>query len=155
MNDTRPPFKTDPSEPLPASLFDDVDACVSNESVIASGVVLEVFSVPIVFQRIFVTMTGSVTAALMLSRAISITENLDPATNGWFEQTSDEWERDIGLSRFEQQTARRVLKETGYLQEARRGIPGRIIYWVDCALVWKSASEISAQRWSKGVRESK
>jgi hypothetical protein len=143
------PPKVGSSEPIPVSLFDVADAELSNQHVIASSVVLEAFSAPIVFQRIFVDMTGSVTAALMLSQAISITDNLAPETQGWFEQTSEEWQRDIGLSRFEQQTARKVLKDLGYLHEARRGIPGRIVYWIDCSRVWASVSEISKERWSQ------
>ena len=51
---------------------------------LTSGLVLEVFDMPITFHRCLVRVTGSVTAALMLSQAMAWTDALAPEVDGWF-----------------------------------------------------------------------
>ena len=74
---------------------------------------------PIAFQRVFVTLTGSVTAALMLSQAVFWNKRVSVEKDGWFYKTIDEWQDETGLTRYEQETARKKLKK--YLQVERRG----------------------------------
>jgi hypothetical protein len=73
---------------------------------------LEVFAEPIMFHRCYVTLTGSVTAALVLSYASYATEEIAAETHseGWFVKTVAQWQHDTGLTRTELESARRKLK---------------------------------------------
>lgn len=79
----------------------------------------EKFDAPIAFHRIFVEITNSVTAALMLSQAVYWTKRTaDP--DGWFWKTTAEWTTETGLSRREQITARQKLEDIGVLNTEAR-----------------------------------
>lgn len=91
---------------------------------------LDSFDRPIAFHRGFVTLTGSVTAALMLSQAVYWQRRThDP--EGWWWKTMEDWTEETGLSRKEQESARRRLKTIGLLEEERRGVPARLYFRVD------------------------
>lgn len=85
---------------------------------------------PIAFHRGFKDITGSTVAALLLSQlwywAIR-TSNAE----GWFYKTQEEWEHETGLTRTEQETARKVLKRLGILEEKRVGIPAQLYYRIN------------------------
>ena len=86
---------------------------------------------PIVFHRIFVDITGSVTAALWLSYALYALEAHPAHHDGWFSKSQDEWQRDTGLTRREQETARRRLRVLELLEE-RRAMNLPLAFRVDC-----------------------
>jgi hypothetical protein len=94
---------------------------------------LKVLSRPIAFHRCLAELTGSVTAGLMLSQAVYwMDRTKDP--DGWFWKTQDEWFDETMLSRKEQETARRRLKELAggaVWQEQLRGVPAKLFYRVD------------------------
>ena len=85
---------------------------------------------PIAFHRCFVTLTGSITAALMLSQAV-YWQQRTKHEDGWWFKTRDEWTEETGMRRREQETARRRLRQLGLLHEERRGVPAQLWYWVD------------------------
>jgi hypothetical protein len=77
---------------------------------------------------------GSYKAAAMLSVALAWTRNWlhrHPEREGWFWKTRAEWLRETGLSRREQESARKALVMRGLLREARRGMPARMHYRLD------------------------
>ena len=76
---------------------------------ITPELLLEVFDLPVTFHRCLVPITGGVTAALMLSQAIRATEDLDSEACGWFTRSQEQWSEETGLTRREQETARRSL----------------------------------------------
>ena len=85
---------------------------------------------PIAFHRCFVDPTGSITAALMLSQALYWQQRTkDP--DGWWYKTREEWREETGMSRWEQEEARKRLRRVGVMREERRGIPARLWYRVD------------------------
>jgi hypothetical protein len=86
---------------------------------------------PIAFHRVFVKLTGSVTAALMLSQAVYWTKRANSGGIGWFYKTITQWEEETGLSRHEQETSRKALRRFSFWQEKRRGIPAQMYYHVD------------------------
>lgn len=112
---------------------------------------------PISFHRAFVDVTGSVTSALWLSWAVNQV-NIQAAqlkqrgvakledTQVWFESNHPDCERDTGLTRREQDTARRILREAKILHErtAHRGKGFHIDTHVLSALL----AEKSAAAWS-------
>jgi hypothetical protein len=86
---------------------------------------------PIAFHRVFVKLIGSVTAALMLSQAIYLTKRANSGGVGWFYKTITQWEEETGISRHEQETARKALRRFSFWQEERRGVPAQLYYRVD------------------------
>jgi hypothetical protein len=105
---------------------------------ITAELLLEVFDLPVSFHRCLVPITGGVTAALMLSQAIWTTQTIDPDANGWFTKSRDQWIDDTGLSRWEQQTARRALRNAGFLEERRVGMPAKLWFRVRPEVVWRA-----------------
>jgi len=97
---------------------------------ITQSLLLEVFDQPVSFHRCLVPVTGSVTAALMLSQAIWSSQTSEPEADGWFVKSRWEWEDETGLSRWEQETARRVLRDGGFLDERRVGMPAKLYFRV-------------------------
>jgi hypothetical protein len=105
---------------------------------ITAELLLEVFDLPVSFHRCLVPITGGVTAALMLSQAISTTQTLEHAASGWFARSQDQWTEETGLSRWEQETARRALRSAGFLEERRNGMPAKLWYRVRPEAVWRA-----------------
>jgi len=46
----------------------------------------------------------------------------------WWCRTQAEWERETGLTRREQETARRKLKAHGLLEERKSGVPAKLYF---------------------------
>ncbi len=97
---------------------------------ITAELLLEVFDLPVSFHRCLVPITGGVTAALMLSQAIWTSQAIDGAANGWFSKSQGEWSDETGLSRWEQETARRALRSAGFVEERRVGMPAKLWFRV-------------------------
>lgn len=100
---------------------------------VQSAMLLDIFDEPIVFHRSFVPVAGSITAALFLSYASYAYDFLPAENEGWFTKTQEEWERDTGLTRREQETARRMLRERGLLEERKVGMPAVLWFRVNWA----------------------
>lgn len=90
---------------------------------------------PIAFHRPFVTITGSVTAALFLSQAIYWAKRCKAHEDGcfWFYKTQADWEEETGLTRYEQEGARKALRNLGVLKEKRIGLPAKLYFCIDLA----------------------
>ena len=101
---------------------------------------------PITFHRCFVRITGSVTAALMLSQAMTWTDSLEPELEGWFSKCQNDWTWETGLSRWEQETARRVLRNCALLEERVVGMPARLWFRVNRQRLWTSLRDLSQRR---------
>ncbi len=85
---------------------------------------------PIAFHRIFARIGGGVTAGLMLSQAWYWTPRAKNAEK-WFYKSQLEWEEETGLTRREQETARRNLKERGLIEEKLAGVPATLHFRVN------------------------
>jgi len=105
---------------------------------ITAELLLEVFDLPVSFHRCLVPITGGVTAALMLSQAIWTTQTIEPAANGWFSKSQDQWTDETGLTRWEQETARRALRSAGFVEERRVGMPAKLWFRVRPEAVWRA-----------------
>lgn len=81
----------------------------------------------IAYHVAFARLAGSVTAGVFLSQLFYWTgRGADP--EGWIFKTRDEWREETGLTRREQETARRRLRQVGVIEEERRGVPARLFY---------------------------
>ncbi|MGL4223851.1 MAG: hypothetical protein ACRCSE_01710 [Vibrio sp.] len=90
---------------------------------------VELLDRPIAFHRPFVELGLGVTGALFLSQAIYWSRRTNGS--GWFYKTQDEWEAETGLTRREQETARKKLKSVGILEEKKQGVPCRVFYRIN------------------------
>jgi len=115
---------------------------MKTHAAVASGItadlLLEVFDLPVSFHRCLVPITGGVTAALMLSQAIWTSQTIEPSANGWFSRSQEQWTEETGLSRWEQETARRALRSAGFLEERRVGMPAKLWFRVRPEAVWRA-----------------
>ncbi len=114
---------------------------------ITTELLLEVFDIPVSFHRCLVPVTGGITSALMLSQAIWATQALDPTDEGWFIRTQEEWTEETGLSRWEQETARRALRHAGLMEERRFGMPARLSFRVCPEAVWRALQASAGNHW--------
>ena len=58
--------------------------------------------------------------------------------NSWIYKTQKEMLEETGLSRYEQETARRNLREKGFIKEARKGVPAKMHYKIDLDAINKA-----------------
>jgi len=70
---------------------------------------------------------GSITAGVFLSQMLYWTDK-GKLANGWIWKTQEEWTKETALTKAEQVTARRHLKERGLLEEKYGGIPRQLYY---------------------------
>ena len=76
---------------------------------------------PIVFHRIYVDVTGDILAALWLSYAVYyVTEGITVSRDGWWSRSQPQWAADTGMSRREQERARRCLRRLALIEERRQ-----------------------------------
>ncbi|HEY6373873.1 MAG TPA: hypothetical protein VIX37_25095, partial [Candidatus Sulfotelmatobacter sp.] len=100
--------------------------------------------------------TGSVQAALMLSQAIYW---LNPERhgqsrgkdNGWFWKTRDEWEDELGLSRWEQESARKQLRLTKFWLEKEKRLEHKIYFSIDFVGLEKALEEAASASEAEGT----
>lgn len=101
------------------------------------------FDRPIAFQRVFVKLGVGITGALMLSQAV-YWSNRTKDPDGWFYKDQAEWEEETGLTRREQETARKKLVDLGVLQERKKGIPCRLFYRVNMRVLSLQVNKIAS-----------
>lgn len=100
---------------------------------------------PVAFHAIFARICNSATAGLMLSQAWYWSDRTTEP-EGWFYKKAAEWEAEIFLGRHELDTARRILKDRGFLQEALRGVPPIMHYRVDVDAVSFAIAQFAGKR---------
>lgn len=84
----------------------------------------------IAYRADFARIGGGVTSGVFLSQLFYWSgRGSDP--DGWIWKTQSEWTQETTLTRNEQETARRKLRERGILKEKRRGIPARLHYFIN------------------------
>lgn len=86
---------------------------------------------PIAYHRIFADVAGGALAGLLLSQMFYWSKNLTVLErDGWFFKSQQEWLLETGLTRWEQETARKRLVRRGLIQERRTGVPSRLWFRV-------------------------
>ncbi len=90
----------------------------------------ELLQRPVAFHRIFAQVACGALPGLFLSQAFYWHgRGADP--DGWFYKTQEEWEAETGMTRREQETARKILKDKGILEEKKQGIPCKLFYRIN------------------------
>lgn len=88
---------------------------------------LEALDRPIAYHRVFVSLAGSVAGAVFLSQLVYWARRMDRE----FYKSVDDWSEETGLTRYEQESARKKLKALGVLKVKRKGVPARLFYSLD------------------------
>jgi hypothetical protein len=116
---------------------------------------------PIAYHRVFATIGGGAKAGLFLSQGFywtNIKDESDPEAQGWFYKTQVEWEFETGLTRDEQETARRQLVKRGLLQEKRQGLPAKLHFQIQkekvLSALWAVLNGDTAELSQSSMRES-
>jgi hypothetical protein len=87
-------------------------------------------SKPVAYYSAFAQVSGGVTSGVLLSQLFYWTgRGADP--DGWVYKSQSKWEAETGLTRREQETARKRLRERGILEEKLAGVPATLHYRVD------------------------
>ena len=84
---------------------------------------------PIAFRREFVPF-GGIAGALLLSQLL-YWQGRQARNDGWLWKTQAEIEEETGLTRREQETARKRLKALGILEEKRMGVPAKMHFRIN------------------------
>jgi hypothetical protein len=118
---------------------------------------------PVMFQRAYVGVTGSINAALWLSYAMSRRMQVPAAANNgavqqgteagtasqrWFGLSAEECEEDTGLTRYQQAGARKELRQLGILEE-RRGATVQVC--INTRQLGQLLHEQSRKDWGTGI----
>lgn len=76
---------------------------------------------PVTFHRLYIDITGSASAAIFLAYALhTVAESEASATDAWWSKSQEQWTAETGLSRREQESARKRLKFLGVLEEQKQ-----------------------------------
>ncbi|EPG1747681.1 hypothetical protein MBQ75_003619 [Klebsiella pneumoniae] len=115
--------------------------------------ILPLLDRPIAFQRSFIRLNIGVTAALFLSQMTYWTNRSDD--DGWVYKTQEEWEEETGLSRYEQEGARKKLRSIGVLLEKKKGVPARLFYKIDNDVLFQALASANknAEKPHTGMRK--
>lgn len=89
--------------------------------------VAELLGPALAYHRTLAAIAGGVNSGLMLSRALHLTRfHSKNRSDGWVCRSMTQWTEEVGLTRREQETARRELARAGIWEEAITGIPPRL-----------------------------
>lgn len=96
---------------------------------------------PIAFNRHYVSIGCGITGALMLSQMMYWSKRTKDR-DGYFYKTQEDWEIETGMTRREQETARKRLRELGFITELKRGVPCKLHYKVDLDSIYAALIEL-------------
>jgi hypothetical protein len=91
---------------------------------------------PVAYRPALARVLGGVREALFVSQLL-YWDGKGATAGGWIYKTQAEWRAETGLSRYEQETVRRHLRDRGVLQEDLRGLPARLYYRLDFGVLAK------------------
>lgn len=91
-------------------------------------VVAQMLGPAVAYHRTLAGIGGGVHAGLLLSRALYLTRiQSTRELDAWICNSTARWTEELGLSRREQEGARRDLQRIGIWEEARRGVPASLV----------------------------
>jgi hypothetical protein len=109
----------------------------------SSSILMQLLDRPIAFHPCLVRITGSVNAAILLGQAIYWSKRTKD-DNGWFYKSQQVWEEETALHRFEQENARKVLRNKHILEEKKAGVPAKLFYRVNFEALEELTCKVAA-----------
>lgn len=100
---------------------------------------------PIAFNKHYVQIGCGINGALMLSQLIYWADKAKDR-NGWIYKTNIEWTEETGLTRREQDTARKNLKELGLIEEHKHGVPCKVHFKVNQVRLYELLISVAQKR---------
>jgi len=111
------------------------------------AVVAELLGPSLAYHRTLAGIGGSVHAGLLLSRALHLTRlQSKRQLEQWICNSAAQWTEQIGLTRREQETARKELARAGVWEESLNGIPPRLVAHIrlDCLLALLAGDDLAS-----------
>lgn len=100
---------------------------------------------PIAFNKHYVFLGCGINGAVMLSQLVYWADkSKDP--NGWIYKTGKEWTEETGLTRREQDTARKNLRELGFIDEHKHGVPCKVHFKVNQTALYNALISLAQMR---------
>ena len=100
---------------------------------------------PIAFNKHYVFIGCGINGAVMLSQLVYWADK-SKDKNGWIYKTGKEWTEETGLTRREQDTARKNLRELGFIEEHKHGVPCKVHFRVNQSALYQSLIELAQKR---------
>jgi hypothetical protein len=97
--------------------------------------VKELLKRPVAYHPILAKLTGSISAAVMLSQGMYWQTKAEENNQEWFWVTADGWNDQCGLTQNMQETAREILRRTDFWFEKRAGLPAKLYYRIDADIL--------------------
>lgn len=85
---------------------------------------------PVAYHPMLAKILGGVKEAIFVSQLL-YWHGKGSRPDGFIWKTREEFQEETGLTRYEQETARRHLRDLGVLEEKRKGVPGKMHYRLD------------------------
>lgn len=100
---------------------------------------------PIAFNKHYVFLGCGINGAVMLSQLVYWADkSKDP--NDWIYKTGKEWTEETGLTRREQDTARKNLRELGFIEEHKHGVPCKVHFRVNQTALYNALIGLAQKR---------
>ena len=100
---------------------------------------------PIAFNKHYVFLGCGINGAVMLSQLVYWADKSNDR-NGWIYKTGKEWTEETGLTRREQDTARKNLKELGFIDEHKHGVPCKVHFKVNQEALYDALVNLAQKR---------
>lgn len=97
---------------------------------------------PIAFNKHYVFLGCGINGAVMLSQLVYWADK-SKDSKGWIYKTSKEWTEETGLTRREQDTARKNLRELGFIDEHKHGVPCKVHFKVNQHVLYSALIELA------------
>lgn len=97
---------------------------------------------PIAFNRHYVSLGCGLSGAVMLSQIVYWSKR--SSNGGWFYKTIEQWEEETGLTRYEQETARKKLRDLGFIVEQKKGVPCKVHFKLQQENLYKALIKLSS-----------
>lgn len=99
---------------------------------------------PIAYHPDIARVAGGVKAGIFLSQLLYWSDK-GKRTDGYIWKTQGEWETETALTRREQESARKILKSKGLLDEKLQGIPAKLYYKINTDILYQLLDDLYVQ----------
>jgi hypothetical protein len=99
---------------------------------------------PVAYHPDVARICGGVKAGVFLSQLLYWSDR-GKRNDGYIWKTQEEWEQETALTRREQETARRELKQRGLIDEKLQGVPAKLYYKINTDKLYELLSEYYVQ----------